>query len=114
MADKKRRLLLRVKPKKYKEGDIVKVSLTIAHPMETGMAKDKITNKIKPAHYVEDITFSFDGEVFTKMKVWESVSANPVFSIQYKIEKAGKITASFSDNLGETNSKSKKIRPKQA
>jgi len=110
----KRKSMIKIKPKKYAEGDIVKVSFTVKHPMETGMAKDKETGKIKPAHYIEDIKFSFDEEPFTTMKVWESVSANPVFSIQYKVEKAGELTVSFTDNLGEKNSKSKKIKPKKA
>jgi len=111
---KKRRAIVKIKPKKYKEGDIVKVSFMVQHPMETGMAKDKETGKVKPAHYIEDITFSFDGEPFTKMKVWESISADPFFSVQYKIVKAGKITVDYSDNLGEKSAKSKKVKPKKA
>ena len=111
---KKRRAIVKIKPKKYAEGDIVKVSFMVQHPMETGMAKDKETGKIKPAHYIDDITFSFDGEPFTKMKVWESISADPFFSVQYKVEKAGKITVDFTDNLGEKATKSKKVKPKKA
>jgi len=111
---KKRRAIVKIKPKKYAEGDIVKVSLMVQHPMETGMAKDKETGKIKPAHYIEDITFSFDGKPFTKMKVWESISADPFFSVQYKVTGKGKITVDYSDNLGEKGSKSKKVKPKKA
>ena len=111
---KKRRAMVKIKPKKYAVGDIVKVSFMVEHPMDTGMAKDKETGKVKPAHYIEDITFSFDGEPFTKMKVWESISAKPFFAVHYKIEKAGKITVEYKDNLGEEGSKSKKVKPKKA
>ena len=120
---KKRRAIVKIKPKKYKVGDIVKVSLMAQHPMETGMAKDKETGKIKPAHYINDIEFSFldkdekdetKAELFTKMKVWESISADPFFSVQYKVEKEGKITVNFTDNLGEKVTKSKKVKPKKA
>jgi len=114
MAEKKRRSIVKIKPKKYAEGDIVKVSFMIQHPMETGVAKDKETGKLKPAHYVEDITFSFEGEPFTKMKVWESISADPFFSVQYKVTGKGKITVDYTDNLGEKGSKSKKVKPKKA
>ena len=109
-----RKSMIKIKPKKYKVGDTIKVSLMVQHPMDTGMAKDKETGKIKPAHYIDDITFSFDGEPFTKMKVWESISANPFFSVNYTVTKKGKFTVDFTDNLGEKNSKTKKVKPKQA
>ena len=111
---KKRRAMIKIRPKQYKKGDIVKVNFMVQHPMETGMVKDKATGKVKPAHYIEEVIFSFDGEPFTKMKIWESISAKPVFSIQYKVEKAGKITVTYSDNLGEKDTKSKKIKPQKA
>jgi sulfur-oxidizing protein SoxZ len=46
------------------------------------------------------------------MKVWESVSTNPYFSVKYKVTGKGKITVDYTDNQGEKNSKSKKIKPK--
>jgi sulfur-oxidizing protein SoxZ len=111
MADK-RKSMVKIKPKKYKVGDIVKVDFIVIHPMDTGMSKDKKTGKIKPAHYIDNITFSFDGKPFTTMKVWESVSTNPYFSVKYKVTGKGKITVDYTDNQGEKNSKSKKIKPK--
>ncbi len=104
--------MIKIKPKKYKVGDVVKVDFIVIHPMDTGMQKDKKTGKIKPAHYIDNITFSFDGKPFTTMKVWESVSTNPYFSVKYKVTGKGKITVDYSDNQGEKNSKSKKLKPK--
>jgi sulfur-oxidizing protein SoxZ len=111
MAEK-RKSMVKIKPKKYKVGDIVKVDFIVIHPMDTGMSKDKKTGKIKPAHYIDNITFSFDGKPFTTMKVWESVSTNPYFSVKYKVTGKGKITVDYTDNQGEKNSKSKKLKPK--
>ena len=108
-----RKSMIKIKPKKYKVGDIVKVDFIVIHPMDTGMQKDKKTGEIKPAHYIEDITFSFNDKPFTTMKVWESISTNPYFSVQYKITEKGKITVDYSDNQGEKNSKSKKVKPKE-
>jgi len=113
MAEK-RKAMVKIKPKKYKVGDTVKVDFIVIHPMDTGMAKDKESGKIIPAHYINDITFSFDGEPFTKMTIWESVSKNPYFSVNYTVTKKGKITVDYSDNMGEKNSKSKKLKPKKA
>jgi sulfur-oxidizing protein SoxZ len=107
-----RKSMVKIKPKKYKVGDIVKVDFIVIHPMDTGMQKDKKTGKIKPAHYIDSLTFSFDGKPFTTMKVWESVSTNPYFSVKYKVTGKGKITVDYTDNQGEKNSKSKKLKPK--
>jgi sulfur-oxidizing protein SoxZ len=107
-----RKSMIKIKPKKYKVGDTVKVDFIVIHPMDTGMQKDKKTGKIKPAHYIDNITFSFDGKPFTTMKVWESISTNPYFSVKYKITGKGKITVDYTDNQGEKNSKSKKVKPK--
>ncbi len=108
-----RKSMIKIKPKKYKVGDTVKVDFIVIHPMDTGMQKDKKTGKIKPAHYIDNITFSFDGKPFTTMKVWESISTNPYFSVKYKITGKGKITVDYTDNQGEKNSKSKKVKPKE-
>ena len=107
-----RKSMIKIKPKKYKVGDTVKVDFIVIHPMDTGMQKDKKTGKIKPAHYIDNITFSFDGKPFTTMKIWETVSINPYFSVNYKVTGKGKITVDYTDNQGEKNSKSKKVKPK--
>ncbi|QOR61491.1 thiosulfate oxidation carrier complex protein SoxZ [Sulfurovum sp. ST-21] len=113
MAEKEaRKSMIKIKPKKYKVGDIVKVDFIVIHPMDTGLVKDKKTGEIKPAHYIDNITFSFNGKPFTTMKVWETVSTNPYFSVNFKVPGKGKITVDYTDNTGEKNSKSKKLKPK--
>ena len=107
-----RKSMIKIKPKKFKVGDTVKVDFIVIHPMDTGLQKDKKTGKIKPAHYIDNITFSFDGKPFTTMKVWETVSTNPYFSVNYKVTEKGAITVDYTDNTGEKNSKSKKLKPK--
>jgi len=107
-----RKSMIKIKPKKYKTGDIVKVDFIVIHPMDTGLIKDKKTGEIKPAHYIDSITFNFDGKPFTTMKIWETVSTNPYFSVNFKVPGKGKITVDYTDNMGEKNSKSKKLKPK--
>ena len=98
MAEK-RKSMIKIKPKKYKTGDLVKVDFIVIHPMDTGLQKDKNT-------------FSLDGKPFTTMKVWETVSTNPYFSVNLKVPGKGKITVDYTDNTGEKHSKSKKLKPK--
>ncbi len=107
-----RKSLIKIKPKRYKNGDIVKVSFMIMHPMSTGMSKDKKTKKIIPAKYINNVKFIYNGKEITNMTVWESVSTNPVFTIYMKIDGKGKLTVKYTDNTGESGERSKKIKPK--
>lgn len=104
--------IIRFKPKKFKVGDIISVRYVVTHPMDTGMGKDKETQKIIPAHYITDISCQFEGKEFTKMKVWESISTNPTFKFKYRVTGAGKIKIETTDNLGKKFVKTKKLKPK--
>jgi sulfur-oxidizing protein SoxZ len=108
----KRKSLIKIKPKKYKTGDIVKVDFMVMHPMETGMRKDKKTGQIVPADYISEVKFMFNDQLITKMVVWESLSTNPLFTINFKVPGKGELKVIFTDNKGEVNEKSKKIKPK--
>jgi sulfur-oxidizing protein SoxZ len=107
-----RKSLIKIKPKRYKDGEVVKVSFMVMHPMDTGMAKDKKTKEIIPAKYINSVKFNYNGKEITHMIVWESLSVNPVFTMYMKINGKGKLTVTYTDNTGEVHEKSKKIKPK--
>ena len=104
--------LIKIKPKKFKNGEIVKVSFMVMHPMETGMRKDKKTKQIVPADYIKSVKFNYKGKTITTMNVWESVSTNPVFTTYMKVDGKGKLTVTFTDSKGNVNERTKKIKPK--
>jgi sulfur-oxidizing protein SoxZ len=106
-----RKSLIKFKPKKFSVGDIIRVDFMIMHPMETGMRKGKL-GKIIPAEYINEVNFFFDGKPISKITTWESISTNPLFSINFKVPKKGLISVEYSDNLGDSGSKSKKLKPK--
>jgi len=108
----KRKSLIKIKPKKFKDGEVVKVSFMVMHPMETGSRKDKKTKKLIPAKYINSVKFNYNGKVITTMNVWEALSTNPVFTTYMKINGKGKLTVTFTDSTGEVHEKSKKIKPK--
>jgi sulfur-oxidizing protein SoxZ len=107
-----RKSLIKIKPKTYKTGDIVKIDFMVMHPMETGMRKDKKTGQIVPAEYINEVKFLFNDQLITKMVVWESLSTNPLFTINFKVPGEGELKVIFKDNKGEVNEKSQKIKPK--
>lgn len=109
---KARKSMIKFKPKKFNVGDTIKVDFIVIHPMDTGLKKDKKSGKIIPAKYIDNVTFLMNGKPFTTMKVWETVSTNPYFSVNLKVPGSGKITVEYTDNTGEKSSKSKKLKPK--
>lgn len=108
----KRKSLIKIKPKKYATGDVVKVNFMVMHPMDTGMRKDKKTGKLIPAHYINEVKFFFNDKPITTMTTWESLSTNPVFTLNFKVPGPGVLKVIYKDNQGEVNEKSKKIKPK--
>jgi len=104
--------LIKLKPKKFKTGEVVKLSFMVMHPMETGMRKDKKTGKIVPANYINEVKFYFNDKPFTTMQVWESVSTNPVFTIDFKVPGAGTVKVTYKTNTGESHEQTKKVKPK--
>ena len=108
----KRKSLIKIKPKKFKDGEVVKVSFMVMHQMETGARKDKKTKKLIPAKYINSVKFDYNGKIITTMNVWEALSTNPVFTTYMKINGKGKLTVTFTDSTGEVHEKSKKIKPK--
>lgn len=107
-----RKSLIKIKPKNYKTGDVVKVSFMVMHPMDTGLRKDKKTGEIIPAHYINEVKFMFNDQPITTMKTWESLSTNPVFTINFKVSGGGELKVIAKDNQGEVIEKSKKVKPK--
>lgn len=104
--------LIKIKPNSYKSGDIVKVSFMVMHPMETGLRKDKKTGEIIPEEYINSVKFEYNGKVITTMNVWETLSVNPVFTINMKVDGAGELKVTYTDNTGKVEETTEKIQPK--
>jgi sulfur-oxidizing protein SoxZ len=104
--------LIKIKPKDYTTGDIVKIDFMAMHPMESGMRKDKDTGKIIPAHYINEVSFLLNDKMLTKMIAWESLSVNPVLSISMKVSGAGTLKVLAKDNKGDSVESTIAITPK--
>lgn len=104
--------LIKIKPKTYAAGEVVKIDFMAMHPMETGMRKNKDTGEIIPAQYIDEVKFFFNDTVITKMVIWESLSVNPLFSISFKVPGAGTLKVIAKDNKGQSVESSAPITPK--
>jgi sulfur-oxidizing protein SoxZ len=93
------------------EGKIEILAL-VAHPMETGMRKDKATGKVVPAHFIQEMTLEHNGKVVAQVQTGIGVSENPLMGFRLKDAKAGdKVKFSWTDNLGESGQAETAVEP---
>ncbi len=84
------------------KGDICDVRVRVPHPMETGNRKGA-DGKLVPAHYIQNMTVSLNGQVTVSGQIGVAVSANPMFGYKLKGAKKGdKVVITWKDNKGET------------
>ena len=70
-------------------GDSADIKILMNHPMETGLRKDAKTNQLVPAHFIQEVTVTHNGEVVLTAELGSGVSKNPYLGIKLKSAKAG-------------------------
>lgn len=94
---------------RLKDG-VTNVKALIAHPMETGLRKDKAGKPI-PAHFIQEVVCTHNGQQKATWEMGISIARNPY--LQFEIEDAAKgdtLEVSWKDNHGESASGSTTIR----
>lgn len=90
--------------------EITQIRALIAHPMETGYRKDEDGNKV-PAHFIQELTVKHNDNIIVNSIMGFGVSRHPYFAFKFKGGNPGdKITISWRDNLGFTDSAEKFIK----
>lgn len=98
-----------------KKGEITTVKALITHPMETGQRKHSKTGKLIPAHYIEQVIATSQGDegCQTLMSAhWgPGVSKNPYVAFKYKGGMPGdEITIRWTDNQGQSGTGTAKLK----
>ena len=96
----KKSIKLRAKAK----GGEVSVKALISHPMETGLRKDKKTGKKIPAHFIQEVTVKANGKEVLMAEWGAAISKNPYLSFKYAGAAGDKVTLSWVDNTGKSDS----------
>lgn len=79
----------------------IQIRTLISHPMEHGRNRDKQTNQLIPAHFIEHLTLSLNDKQIVTTDLSASISKDPYFAFMLKSANPGdKITISWIDNLG--------------
>jgi sulfur-oxidizing protein SoxZ len=80
----------------------VEVLVLVSHPMETGLRKDKASDKVIPAHFIQELSVELNGKPMASASLGIGVSENPLLGFRSKTAKNGdKLKISWKDNRGE-------------
>ena len=95
---------------KVKKG-VATVKCLISHPMETGLRKDKKTGKKIPAHFVQEVVATHNGNTVLTAHWSGAISKNPYLSFKFSgANKGDALKVSWSDNKGASDSLEAKIK----
>jgi sulfur-oxidizing protein SoxZ len=92
-----------IKLRTKEKGGKVQVKALITHPMETGLRKDKKTGGKIPEHYITEVVVTANGKTVMTANWTGSVSKNPFLSFNYAGAKGDKVTLSWKDNTGKSD-----------
>lgn len=92
---------MKVKAKMKKDMCVVK--MLAKHPMETGLRKDKKTDKLIPAKYIQELICKHGDKVVFEANFGRAVSKNPYVSFSFSgAQKGDTLALNWIDNTGET------------
>jgi sulfur-oxidizing protein SoxZ len=95
----------KIKLKVKLKGDIAEVKSLMLHPMETGARIDSEIEDFVPAHHITQLTFTNNDRPIMVVNCSTAVAKDPYFSFSFKGAVPGdKLTVSWVDNKGETDS----------
>lgn len=99
-----------IKMKAKARGGKVEVKALMNHPMETGLRKNKKTGKPFPAHFIQEVTVTSNGNNVLTAYWSGSISKNPYLKFYYDGAKGDELELSWVDNQGNKDSASTKVR----
>lgn len=82
----------------------------ISHPMEHGRNRDQGTNELIPAHFIQELEIKLNNDVIVTSSMGGSIAKDPYFAFLLKGGEPGdKITISWKDNLGNSDTETHRI-----
>jgi len=93
------------------KGGVTVVKALISHAMETGQRKNKKTGEKFPAHFIQEVTCSHNGNNVLMADWGTAISKNPYLSFKFSGASTGDtLKMSWVDNKGESDSVEAKIK----
>jgi sulfur-oxidizing protein SoxZ len=90
---------------------VTTVKTLISHPMETGLRKDSKTGEKIPAHFIQEVVCTHNGDTVMTASWGTAISKNPYLSFSFKGGAPGDtVGISWVDNKGEKDSDKTEIK----
>lgn len=89
----------------------LQTQLMISHPNITGMQMDQVTRLIKPAHYMNRMQVSFNGNLILSAKTDIAISADPNFRFFFVPDGSGVLKAEIEDSSGAQYAATYEVAP---
>ncbi len=95
---------IRIRSKRVDGG--LQIRTLIAHPMENGRRRDKVTGELVPAHFIQEIYVKHNDQLIVSANLGGAMAKDPFFTFLLKEAQEGDtITISWRDNLQLSDSK---------
>ena len=88
-----------------------RAQLKIKHPNISGMQLDFATNQYLPAHFVEKINVSFNGEPIMTAETDLAISTDPSFGFYFVPDRQGELEVEIIDTQKQAFRKTLKVKP---
>lgn len=89
---------------------LVTIKAVMTHPMEDGKRKIKKTGKKIPPHFIREIVVTRNGQLVMEGYWGKSISRNPYLALQIAGNKGDRVSLSWIDNRGNSDSASFRVR----
>jgi len=94
-----------IKIRTQRQTDYLELKLLIVHPMENGRNRDPLTGELIPAHFIQELHLTLNGQPLLSADLGGSVSKNPYLSFRLLDTRAGdRIEVIWLDNRLESGS----------
>ena len=92
---------IRAPKEPVKKGELVEIRSLIKHPMQTGLHRDKVTDALIPAHFIESVVVEYAGRIVLKASWSVAVAKDPYLAFFVKAETTGPLKMTWKDNKGQ-------------
>jgi sulfur-oxidizing protein SoxZ len=93
------------------KGGVTDVKAKIIHPMETGLRKDKETDKIVPAHFIEDVIWKWNDRTVMTALWGGGVAKDPYVAIKIAgPAKGDSVSLTWTDNTGDSDTLTTQVK----
>ena len=87
-------------PARARAGEVITVKTLVAHPMETGYARD-VRGDLVPRHIVTEFTCWYGGREVFRAAFRPAVAANPFLEFHLRATVSGRVTFRWRTDRGE-------------